>query len=103
MFRHTFDKNSENLRKQHESGNLQKRLVGMILQERGIARKDYSIYNSNQEKIGVITSGTMSPTLSQAIAMGYILSKESQIDNIVYINIRDKYIKAKISKFPFVD
>ncbi|MEE2931533.1 MAG: glycine cleavage system aminomethyltransferase GcvT [Bacteroidota bacterium] len=94
--------NSENLKKQHEKG-IERRLVGLILQERGIARKGYSIFSSNKEEIGTITSGTMSPTLKQAIAMGYIKSEYSKTDELVYVKIRDKYLKAKITSFPFVE
>ena len=52
--------------------------------------------------IGKVTSGTMSPTLSKAIAMGYIHTELSDIGSEVLIQVRNKQIKAKIVSLPFV-
>ena len=56
--------NSENLKKQKEEGTKRK-LVGIELIDKGIARKDYIIVDENNLEIGVVTSGTMSPTLNK--------------------------------------
>lgn len=79
-----------------------RKLVGIELLERGIPRTGYTITNNSLEEIGVISSGTQSPTLNKAIAMGYVstdLAKEGQEINIM---IRNKPIKAKIVRLPFV-
>ena len=93
--------NSENLKIQKEEGTSRK-LVGIELVEKGIARKDYSIIDKEGNQIGLITSGTMSPTLNKSIAMGYVSTKFSSVDSEVYIQIRKKKIKSKIVNLPFV-
>ena len=50
----------------------------------------------------MITSGTMSPTLNKAIAMGYVFSDYAKLGLEVYIQIRKKMIKAKIISLPFI-
>ncbi|OUV74736.1 MAG: glycine cleavage system protein T [Flavobacteriales bacterium TMED123] len=93
--------NAENLQKQNDNG-LKRKLAGIELIDRGIARKDYIILNAKDEEIGIITSGTMSPTLKKSIAMAYIITEYSEIDQQVFVQIRNKKIKAKIVEIPFV-
>lgn len=93
--------NSENLKKQKEEG-VKRKLVGVELLDKGIARKDYSLVDELGNEIGVVTSGTMSPTLNKAIAMAYVDSNHKDIGNEVYIKIRKKLIKAKVVSLPFV-
>ena len=93
--------NSKNLKRQKLVGT-KKKLVGIELLERGIPRKGYEIVNDKNVVIGNITSGTMSPSLSKGIGMGYIDSDKSMINSKVGIKIRNKVIAAKIVKTPFV-
>ena len=93
--------NSKNLQRQKEEGTSSK-LVGIELLEKGIARKDYPIVDKNGIEIGVITSGTMSPTLNKSIAMGYVSAKFSSVNSEVYIQVRKKKIKSKIVSLPFI-
>ncbi|MEC7646331.1 MAG: glycine cleavage system aminomethyltransferase GcvT [Bacteroidota bacterium] len=93
--------NCQDLRIQKEQGPI-KRLVGLELIEKGIARHGYDIITSDGKKLGVITSGTMSPTLSKAIAMGYVLKEFSDIGAEVFIQRRNKQLKAKVVPLPFV-
>ena len=93
--------NYKDLKDQKERGVIRK-LVGLELIDRGIARNGYSIVNSDGIEIGVITSGTMSPTLSKAIAMGYVLREFSSVGTQVFIKIRNNKIKANVVSLPFV-
>ncbi|MBG66020.1 MAG: glycine cleavage system protein T [Flavobacteriales bacterium] len=93
--------NCDNLKDQ-KNGNTVNKLVGIELIDRGVARKDYDIIDEQNNIIGIVTSGTMSPTLSKAIALGYIKKEFSKIETIIYIKVRNKNIKAKITKLPFV-
>ena len=93
--------NSENLKKQKEEGTKRK-LVGIELIDKAVARKDYIIVDENTLEIGVITSGTMSPTLNKAIAMGYVSLEHTKLGSEVYIQVRKKLIKAKIVSLPFI-
>ena len=87
--------------RQKEEGTSRK-LVGIELLEKGIARKEYPIVDKDGNKIGMVTSGTMSPTLNKAIAMGYVATECSSVNSEVYIKIRTKQIKSKIVSLPFV-
>ena len=93
--------NSENLKIQKEVG-VARKLVGIELIDKGIARRDYLIVDKDLNEIGVITSGTMSPTLNKAIAMGYVSSKYKSLGTHFYIKVRKKLIKAKVVALPFV-
>ena len=92
--------NSENLKKQKESGP-QKRLVGFRMEEKGIPRKDYEILNESEEIIGKVTSGSMSPSLSESIGMGYVKIEYATPGIDLLIAIRKRKLKAKIVKPPF--
>jgi aminomethyltransferase len=92
--------NSENLKKQKEAG-VTKKLVGFELIERGIPRHDYEIVDADGNNIGIVTSGTQSPSLGKAIGMGYVKTEFSAVDSEIYILIRDKKIAAKVVKLPF--
>ena len=93
--------NHKQLKSQKLNGT-NKRLVGLELIEKGIARKDYPILNKNGDKIGIVTSGTMSPTLEKAIALAYVLSEYKKLGTEVFVNIRNKRIKAVVTSLPFV-
>ena len=93
--------NYDNLNKEKLNGPI-KKLIGLELIDRGIARKDYEIYCSKNQIIGNITSGTMSPTLSKSIALGYVKTKYSHIGTELYVKVRNKMLKSKVVNVPFV-
>ncbi len=93
--------NSEEIKKQKEMGIPQK-LVGFEMVDRGIARHDYPIVDAEGTVIGRVTSGTQSPTLQRSIGLGYVQSAFAKEGSEIYILIRDKKIKAVVSKPPFV-
>jgi len=90
----------EFLQKQKESG-VSKKLVGMALVDKGIARQGYEITDKEGRVIGRITSGTQSPSLGKAIALGYVEKQYSAIQSEVYIKVRDKSLLAIVAKVPF--
>ena len=91
----------QNILKSLENG-VEKKLIGFKLTDRGIPRKDYKIFDSNNNQIGIVTSGTMSPTLKKGIGMGYIKINHSKIGTEIFIEIRNKKIKSEIVKRPFI-
>ena len=93
--------NHEQLKAQKEGGATRK-LVGIQLVDKGIARKDYPIVDSDGNEIGIVTSGTMSPTLNKAIAMAYLPKELSKVGSEVYIQVRKKQLKAEVVALPFV-
>ncbi len=89
----------EALIKQKEAG-LNRKLVGIELIERGIPRHDYPVF-LNEEEIGIVTSGTQSPTLGTNIGLALIDTAYTEIGQEVEVGIRNKKIKAKIVPTPF--
>lgn len=87
---------------QHKLQGVSKKLVGFEMIDRGIPRHDYPIADANGTIIGKVTSGTQSPTLNKAIGLGYVKTEFSKADTEIYVIIRDKAIKAKVCKIPFL-
>lgn len=92
--------NSEDLLKQKEAG-VSRRLKAFELDERGIPRQGYDIVDENGEKIGEVTSGTMSPSLKKGIGMGYVQKGHTKLGTKIFIQIRNKAVPATIVKLPF--
>jgi aminomethyltransferase len=92
---------SEYLQKQKTNG-VEKKLVGFEMVDKGIPRHDYRIKDAEGNLIGRVTSGTQSPSLQKAIGLGYVLTEFSSLDSEIYIEVRDKLLKAKVVKIPFV-
>ena len=91
--------NAENLKKQKETG-IAKKLVGFVLEEGGVPRRGYDIEDASGQKIGQVTSGTMSPSMNKGIGMGYVNKPYAKVDTEIFINIRGKQKKATIVKLP---
>ena len=92
--------NSEALKAEKENGP-ERKLVGFELTERGIPRHDYEIVDAENNTIGIVTSGTMSPSLSKGIGLGYVKTAYSKPDSDIFIKVRNKNIPAKVVKLPF--
>ncbi len=88
------------IQNQKENG-VEKRLRGFEMIDRGIPRKDYEVYDDNENLIGKVTSGTMSPMLKKGIGMAYINKGSWKFGNEIFIKVRKKMLKAKIVKLPF--
>ena len=80
---------------------LTRKLVGLQMVGRGIARHGYAIKNAAGESIGVVTSGGPSPTLGTSIALGYVPVASSEIGSKVLVDCRGKDIEAVVVKTPF--
>jgi len=80
---------------------VRKKLVGFEMLEKGIARHGYDIKDFEGTIIGTVTSGTMSPTLGKAVAMGYVDTRYAAIDSEIFISIRNTLLRAKVVKIPF--
>ncbi|MBA2610826.1 MAG: glycine cleavage system aminomethyltransferase GcvT [Bacteroidetes bacterium] len=87
---------------QHKLQGVTKKLVGFEMIDRGIPRHDYPIADASGAVIGKVTSGTQSPTLNKAIGLGYVKTEFSKSDTEIFVMIRDKPIKARVCKIPFL-
>ncbi len=92
--------NDDYLKKQKEEG-VAKKLVAFELTDRGIPRHDYDIVDVDGNKIGVVTSGTMSPSLKKGIGMGYVPKAFSKKGTEIFIQVRKKQLAATVVKLPF--
>jgi aminomethyltransferase len=85
-----------------KTNGTQRKLRGFEMLEKAIPRHGYEIVDEAGNTIGVVTSGTMSPLLQKGIGMGYINQPFDALGSEIYIKIRQKNVKAKIVKMPFV-
>jgi len=90
----------EALARQKEEG-VKRKLVGIEIVDKGIPREGYAIMKQG-EKVGAVTSGTLSPTLNKGIALGYVPTELSQVGTALGIDIRGKETEAVVVKTPFV-
>ena len=79
---------------------VRRKLIGLELLQPGIARGEYQLCKSGR-MIGRVTSGTKSPTLDKAIALGYVASAEAHVENRIDVEIRGRQVAAKIVPLPF--
>lgn len=91
--------NSENLKKQKEAG-VSKKLVAFIMDGPGIPRGHYELVDADGQKIGDVTSGTQSPSLSKGIGMGYVKTEFAAPGTQIFVQIRGKNLPATVSKLP---
>jgi aminomethyltransferase len=92
--------NSEALALEKQNGS-KRRLVGFELLERGIPRKGYPIEDTQGNEIGLVTSGTMAPSLGKGIGLGYVRSDFKAEGTDIRIGIRKYKVAAKVVKLPF--
>tara|TARA_B100001123_G_scaffold441920_2_gene584269 strand:- start:6348 stop:7466 length:1119 start_codon:yes stop_codon:yes gene_type:complete len=89
----------ESLETQKRDG-LSRKLIGFKLNDRGIARRGYSV-NSHGQLIGTVTSGTQTPFLKSSIGMAYVEIENSRVDSEIEIDVRGRSLKANVVKLPF--
>ena len=78
-----------------------RRLVGLEMIDKGIPRHGYTLQGADGKEIGVITSGTQSPSLGKAIGLAYVALDHAKEGSEVFVMIRDKAVKAQVVKIPF--
>jgi len=93
--------NSEAIKAQKEAG-VTRKLVGFIMQERGIPRGHYSIVDAEGELIGEVTSGTQSPSMGVGIGMGYVKTEFAKPGTEIFVQVRNKNLKALVEKLPLL-
>ena len=92
--------NSENLKKQKEEG-VTRKLVGFVLEEKGIPRGGYDILDTEDNVIGRVTSGSVAPCMDGiGIGLGYVEKAFSKPETEIRIGVRKRRLKAKVVKLP---
>ncbi|GHU86423.1 aminomethyltransferase [Bacteroidia bacterium] len=90
------------LMQQLKTNGVKRKIVGFEMLSVGIPRQGYEIYNDNNEKIGEVRSGTQSPSLNKGIGTALIAAEFAKIGTELNIKIRDKFLKIKVVKMPFL-
>ena len=85
-----------------KKAGLTKKLVGFIVDNRRVPRHGYEIYNVQEELIGEVTSGTLSPSLEKPIGMGYVKYEYRKSGTKLKIKTGKKFLDAEIIKLPFL-
>lgn len=93
--------NGHEVIKKHASEGTTRALRGFELVDKGIPRHGMEIFNANNEKIGIVTSGTYAPFLDKNLGLGYVPMSHAKIGTEIFIDIRGKMKKAVIVKTPF--
>jgi aminomethyltransferase len=88
------------LEKQKAEG-VTRKLVGFELVDRGIPRHGYTLVDAEGQKIGEVTSGTMSPIRKIGIGMGYVAKAHAALGSEIYVDVRGRKLKAVVVKPPF--
>ena len=86
---------------QARAAGLRRTLVGIEMIDRGIARDEYCCCNEAGDAIGVVTSGSPSPTLGKNIALAYVPPAYSTVGTVLYVEIRGRKCKALVVPTPF--
>ncbi len=93
--------NSSELFQTQKREGIKRKLVAFKVEDRRVPRHDYQIEDSEGNNIGKVTSGTMSPSLSYPIGMGYVDKASAKKGTEIFINTGKKSLKAEIVKLPF--
>jgi glycine cleavage system T protein (aminomethyltransferase) len=97
----TKDFTARDILEQQKKEGAGRKLVGFEMIEKGIPRHGYEIKDQLGATIGIVTSGTQSPSLGKAIGMGYVRTAFAGIGTDIYIKVRDKLLQAQVAKIPF--
>jgi len=84
-----------------KAAGITRTLVGLEMVERGIGRDGYACCADTGPAVGVITSGSPSPTLGENIALAYVPPAMSAIGTNIYVEIRGQRCKAQVVATPF--
>ena len=94
------NKSKKQLKKQKEEGTSRK-LVGFELTDKGIARGHYLVKDADGTEIGVVTSGTMSPSSGKSIGLAYVPVSHSKPGSQIFIDVRGRNLAAEVVSLPF--
>lgn len=87
---------------QMDSKQFDRKRVGLVGETKAPVREGAELFNANDEKIGMVTSGTFGPSIGIPVAMGYVNLAEAVLGNTVYAEVRGKKLAMKVEKMPFL-
>lgn len=93
---------AKNILEAQKEAGVGRKLVGLEMVDKGIPRHHYPLKDADGNDIGHITSGTQSPSLGKAIALGYVSKAFAKADTEIFVSVREKMLKAKVVAVPFL-
>ena len=84
-----------------KANGMPRQRVGLVMQDRGVPREGYLVFAGDRE-VGVVSSGTMSPTLMNGVALALVEPSVAKADNELQVAIRNRRMSAKVARPPFV-
>lgn len=88
---------------EQKTAGLKRKLIGFVMTERGIPRAGYSLFSFDNQEIGKVTSGTVSPSLNDNIGIAYVDMAHSEVGTVFNVDIRGRKVQARVVKTPFVE
>lgn len=85
-----------------KAAGVSRKLVGFVVEDRRVPRHGYGLENMDGETIGIVTSGTMAPSLGYPIGMGYVATAYATPDTPIQIVAGGKKLAGRVVKFPFL-
>ncbi|MCE3010132.1 MAG: glycine cleavage system aminomethyltransferase GcvT [Proteobacteria bacterium] len=85
-----------------KEGGLKRQLVGFKMLEKGIPRHGYVLFSFDNKEIGLVTSGTHSPSLDEPIGIGYVQAAHAAEGSQILVDIRGRKVKAQVVSTPFL-
>jgi len=98
----TKDFTAKDILEKQKAEGIQRKLVGIEMEDKGIPRHGYKLQDKEGREIGYVTSGTQAPSLGKAIAMAYVEKAFAGEGSEVWVSVRDKALKAVVVKMPFL-
>jgi aminomethyltransferase len=92
---------SQSLKEIQQAGGAKRKLVGLEMTGRGIARDGYKVFSLEGQEIGYVTSGSPSPFLKKNIALAYVPVASSDLGTEVDVEVRNNRVRAKVVSTPF--
>jgi len=86
----------------HKENGSDRKLVGFIVNDKRPARHGYAVLDADGNHIGIVTSGSTSPSLGYPVGLAYVKTSFSTLDTTIYIDVRGKAIEAKVTALPFL-
>ncbi|WP_217554996.1 glycine cleavage system aminomethyltransferase GcvT [Vibrio metschnikovii] len=93
---------AEIILKQIESKQVDRKRVGLVGQTKAPVREGTELFDTDGNKVGIVTSGTVGPTAEQPISMGYVRADLAVIGHELFAEVRGKMLPMTIEKMPFV-
>lgn len=85
-----------------KANGLERKLVGFVVDDRRVPRHDYELYNEEEVLIGIVTSGTLSPSMEKPIGMGYVEKAYVKAGTKIKVKAGKKLLNAEVVKLPFL-